>query len=287
MRFLVGVDAEGMACVVGERGKTLSGSKDFEFAKRQATREASAVAHGLFDGGADTVVIWDNHGGSLNLDYHGLDERCMVLCGKGDVRRMSVFDEQRFDGLLLIGYHAMEGTIDGVLAHSFSSTSYQWMRVNGREVGEIAIDSAIAGEAGAPTVLVASDAAGCREAREFLPWVYTVETKRGLARNMALSKSPVAVERELEAAARAAATSIRRRPEDRTGAQTPDVYGRREGPQRGESEFQPFTFAPPVRFEVRFQRADAAEAKARSDRRFSRTDAFTVVADGSSIRDFF
>lgn len=271
MRCLVGVDAEGMACVVGERGKTLSESKDFEFAKRQATREASAVARGLFDGGAETVVVWDNHGGSLNLDYDGLDERCMVLCGKGDARRMSVLDEETFDALLLIGYHAMEGTIDGVLAHSFSSTTYQWMRVNGREVGEMAIDSAIAGEAGVPTILVASDAAGCREASQFLPWVRTVETKRGFARNMALSKSPAVVEGELETAARDAAGAL---------------AGSRRG-QHGEVQFELFTFAAPLRFELRYQRADAAEAKARSDLRFSRIDAFTVVADGNSIRDFY
>lgn len=266
MKFLVAVDAEGVAAVVGETGLGLTASRDFQFAKEQATREANAVARGLFAGGASEVIVWDNHGGSLNLDYRRIDDRCRILCGKGDVRRMSIIEES-FDGLVLVGYHAMEGTIDGVLAHSFSSVTYQWMRANGREVGEIAIDAAIAGESEVPVVMVASDRAGCREALEFLPWVSTVETKRGLGRNMALSKSPAAVERELEETARSAAESLRA---SRGG----------EGPR-------PFTFAAPLSLELRYQRADKAESKSRSDPRFQRVDAFTVRAEGESITDFY
>lgn len=79
MRFFVGVDAEGLACVFGERGHSLNGSRDLEFAKDEATREANAVARGLFSAGAEEVVVWDNHNGSLNLRYDGLDERCLIL----------------------------------------------------------------------------------------------------------------------------------------------------------------------------------------------------------------
>ena len=35
-----------------------------EFAQLQATREADAAARGLFDAGADQVIVWDNHNGS-------------------------------------------------------------------------------------------------------------------------------------------------------------------------------------------------------------------------------
>lgn len=260
MRFIVGVDAEGLACVVGRRGKGLTASEDFEFAKAQGTREANAVARGLFDAGAEQVVIWDNHGGSLNLDYYGIDERCEILCGTGDRRRLSIVEEG-FDGLVLLGYHAMEGTVDGILAHSFSSVTYQWMKVNDRPVGEMAIDGAIAGRYGVPVIMVASDRAGCSEAEQFFPWATTVETKRGLSRNMALSKSPKRVVRELEAAASEAATNV--------------------------TDTKPFTFSSPLRFEKRYQRADAAEALSRSDPRYQRVDAFTLVAEGESIDEFF
>lgn len=260
MKFFVAVDAEGLACVFGERGQSLNGSRDLEFAKLEATREASAVARGLFAAGADEVVIWDNHNGSLNLRYDEIDERCLILGGIGDERRMSIIGEG-YDGVVFLGYHAMEGTIDGILAHSYSSVTYQYMKVNGVEVGEMAIDGSIAGAAGVPVIMVGSDRAGCEEAARFFPWAKLVETKRGLGRNMALSKSPARVQAELEETAAAAASD--------------------------RATMKPFTFDTPVTYEVRYQRADAAEAKSRSDRRYRRIDAFTVVAQGDSVDEFF
>jgi len=260
MRFLVAVDAEGLACVFGEPGRSLNDSRDLDFAREEATRETNAVARGLFGAGAQEVVVWDNHNGSLNLRYDEIEKRCRILAGVGEVRRMSTVD-QGYAGLILLGYHAMEGTIDAVLAHSFSSVTYQYLKVNGREVGEMAIDGAIAGTAGVPVVMVASDRAGCAEAKEFFPWAALVETKQGLGRNMALSRSPAHVQAELEATAGEAVAAL--------------------------DTMRPFTFSSPVTYEVRYQRADAAESRSRTDRRFRRVDAFTVVARGSSVCDFF
>ena len=75
MRFAIAVDCEGVACGVGSPGASLNSSRNLEFAKLQATREASAAARGLFDAGAEQVIVWDNHNGSLNLSYDDLDER--------------------------------------------------------------------------------------------------------------------------------------------------------------------------------------------------------------------
>ena len=84
----------------------------------------------------------------------------------------------------------MDNTVDGVLAHSFSSTGYQYIKVNGVEVGEMAIDAALAGDHGVPCIFVASDDKGAAEAKRFMPWVETVATKQGLGWNMAISKHP-------------------------------------------------------------------------------------------------
>ena len=83
MRFLVGVDCDGPACVVGDPGKSLSFSRDYAFARAQATREADAAARALFDAGAEKVIIWDNHGLGANLQFDLLDERCEIALGAG------------------------------------------------------------------------------------------------------------------------------------------------------------------------------------------------------------
>src|SRR5690348_15999589 len=165
MKFLIGVDLEGVACVVGAPGGTLNDSRNLEFAKLQGSREADEAARGLFDGGATQVIIWDNHGGSLNLHYDLLDKRCDIALGV-NFRRVPALDDS-FSGIGFVGYHAMDNTAEAVIAHTFSSATFQWMKINGQEVGEMAIDAAIAGSMGVPLILCASDDKGVAEAKRF------------------------------------------------------------------------------------------------------------------------
>ena len=193
---MIAVDCEGVACVVGEPGRSLSNSYNMVFAREQATRETNAAVRALFDAGAKKVVIWDSHGDGANLIFDQLDQRCEILLGVGFSRRFPELDET-YAGVLMIGYHAMQGTSNGVLAHTYSSVAYQSIRVNGLEVGEIALDASVAGESGVPLIFVASDDKGCAEALSFMPWIETVATKRGFGRNCARSKHPAVVEKEI------------------------------------------------------------------------------------------
>ena len=81
MKFIVAVDCEGVACAVGSPGASLNKSRDLKFAQLQATREADACAKGLFDAGAEEVIVWDNHNGSQNLSCDFLDSRCEIARG--------------------------------------------------------------------------------------------------------------------------------------------------------------------------------------------------------------
>jgi D-amino peptidase len=257
---MIGVDCEGPACVVGAPGGSLNASRNLEFAKLQATREADAAARGLFDAGAEQVVVWDNHDGSLNLHYDLLDERCDILLGVGTARRWAGMDET-FAGVLMIGYHPMDNTIDGVIAHTYSSAGYQWMKVNGVEVGEMAIDGAVAGELGVPVIFVASDDKGVAEAERFMPWIDTVATKQGLGWNAALSKHPKRAAGEIYEGAKRAARRI--------------------------GEMKPFTFDSPITLQVRHKRIESAQAAARARTGWTRVDGYTVEKRIEKITDHF
>src|SRR2546421_11541489 len=110
MKFVVSVDAEGLACVVGAPGGTLNDAKEnYEFARKQGAREADAAARGLFDGGASEVVIVDDHGSGVNFHYDLIDQRCDIALGSGAALRLPAVTK-RGTGLLLVGYHAMDNT---------------------------------------------------------------------------------------------------------------------------------------------------------------------------------
>ena len=82
MRFAIAVDLEGVACVVGDRSGLGDGS-NYDFAAKQGAREADAAARALFDMGTEQVIVWDNHGSGVNLDYDMIDSRCDIALGSG------------------------------------------------------------------------------------------------------------------------------------------------------------------------------------------------------------
>jgi D-amino peptidase len=257
---MVSVDAEGVACAVGAPGGTLNDSKNLEFALRQMTREAYAAARGLFDSGATQVIIVDAHGSGVNMHYDLLDKRCDIVLGSGYAQRLPGLTKE-FAGLLFVGYHAMDNTSDAVIAHTFSSKTYQSIKVNGREVGEMAVDAAVAGRRDVPLIFIASDDKGVREAQAFSPWATTVSTKISLGWNAALSKHPArAVDEIYEGVKRAVAS-------------------------RGQAKR--FTFSSPTTMEIRYKRLEAAEEESRNHSGWERVDAYTVRKTSESIEDFF
>ena len=259
MKFIIAVDCEGPACVVGVPGKTLTDSPDFAFARKQATREADAAARACFDAGAEQVIVWDNHGGSLNLDYDALDPRCEVALGVFPHRWPGL--ETSFTGVLFIGYHAMDSTVDAVLAHTFSSVAYQELRLNGVPVGELAIDAAMAGLLGVPPIFVAGDDKCVAEAQYFFPGIETVVTKKSYGWNAAISLHPKrSVEAIYEGVGRAVA---------------------------GREPPLPFHFAEPLELSVRYKRLEAAEAACRPPQNGERVDAYTALWHLASLRDRF
>ena len=185
--YLVAVDLEGIHGVVGEPYKTLTGSSDYPLACKNAVKEINAVVKALFDCGADKVTVWDNHGSWNNIDFSEVDARVEVLNDESWKKkgRMVFAAEHSFCGMIYLGYHAKEGSLGGVLAHTYSSVGIQYYKINGESVGEIEIDQYAAAEFGIPSILVSSDDVCISQAKAAIPGVRTVITKYGKGRNAA------------------------------------------------------------------------------------------------------
>ena len=234
-KFYVCVDLEGVACTIGRYGQGLAaGTPEYAFACRQATDETSALLGALRRRGVDDAIVWDCHGTGYNLDYHALEKafaggRLRFALGAGSRKRLPGLDAS-CDGLFFLGYHAYDAK-DATLCHVYSSATFAGMRVNGKPVGELQIDAAVAGRLGVPVKLVASDDICVAQARETFPDAEFVVTKQSLAWNSCLSESPGAVCRALEKAASRAV--------DRNGTV--------------------FTFPSPFEFAVSFKRIEYAQ----------------------------
>ncbi len=177
MNIFVMTDMEGVSGVC-RSGHVRHGDPLYSAGRRYLTWDVNACVAGCFDAGASGVVVRDAHSGlGDNFIWEELDPRGEYIMGEHGRRRYGPIED--FDALILLGYHAMAGTPGAVLEHTMSSAAWQNFRLNGRRCGEIAIDAAIAGENGVPTIMVSGDDKTCSEAQEFIPGIVTACVKEG------------------------------------------------------------------------------------------------------------
>ena len=177
MKIYIFTDMEGISGISGSEFVTPDG-RLYQAGRRYYTADINACVEGCFAAGAREVVVRDGHSSGNHALWDELDPRVELIQGHDCARRFPGLDGA--DGLILLGYHAMAGTPDALLEHTFSSKSVQNMWLNGRLVGEIGIDAAIAAEQGVPTILVTGDDKAVSEAAAWIPGVYTCQVKVGL-----------------------------------------------------------------------------------------------------------
>lgn len=202
MKIYISVDMEGISGI-NTPDYVLKDGRYYGIGQRLMTADANAAVRGAFDGGADEVIVADMHGTSGNLLVEELDPRALLLAGTPHQPRFPFLDET-VDGLFLVGYHAMAGTLGANFEHTMSSATWHKFCVNGKPYGELGIDAEIAAECGVPVVMVSGDDKLCEEARAWLGGIETAMTKQGLGRQSALCLSPAYGQNRVYAAARRA-----------------------------------------------------------------------------------
>jgi D-amino peptidase len=164
LRIYISADGEGISGIVSAREMHQSGSDFYRFRQRM-TQDVNAAIQGAFEGGATEVLVNDSHWSALNLIYEELDERAEVILG-GNKRLCMMEQVEHFDGVFFIGYHAKVGHSNGIANETMLGYEMYEMRMNGRPVGEMEINAAIAGHFGVPVIMASGDDCMEREAKE-------------------------------------------------------------------------------------------------------------------------
>jgi len=184
MKVYVVCDLEGVAGIVDFKKQCMEDGSHYQQALRLATLELNALVQGALEGGATDVYAWPGHGdypGGIDVDL--LHPECRLVMHAGDGGPAGV--DGSFDAMMLHGLHGMAGAEGGVLSHSFTPLLRNvWL--NGLRIGEIALNMAVFGEHGVPTVLVTGDEAAVDEARALAPGIEGAVVKWGLEEKHAL-----------------------------------------------------------------------------------------------------
>ena len=264
MNVYISVDMEGVAGVAHEdQTDPVNPAHAVEYARfrRLMTDEANAAIQGAASAGASRILVSDSHWLMRNLLAEELHEAAELI--SSGPRRLSMMEgvDGSFDAVFCIGYHAMAGTRHATIDHTYTDRIHG-VKLNGRPVGELGLNAAVAGCFGVPVALVSGDQALAVEARALLgDGVETVVVKEALGRFSARSVSPAESCRRIRA-------------------------GSTRALQRTHA---PFVLAAPVTLEVEFaltQHADNAELVPGAERRDGRTLTYTHAAYLEVFRAF-
>ena len=186
--FLI-TDAEGVGGICRQ---DQTEPRDTEL-RQLLTGEINAAVEGFLGGGADEVVVWDGHDGSQTLSTLTIHPKAKLVMG---ALNASMLMERGWSAVAYLGQHSKANVKGGVMAHSYSSLGIQWMKLNGKPVGEIDVIAAMAGHFGIPIIFLSGDQAAADEVHSIVPQAELAVVKEGLARYACISLSAPAA-REL------------------------------------------------------------------------------------------
>jgi D-amino peptidase len=191
MKVFLMTDIEGVAGVVAHASHSSSDGKYYERSKILLTEEVNAAAEGLFAAGASEILVVDGHG-SGGISFEHIHPRVRLLHGRPITWRQMLDPVWDYDCAVMIGQHARAGVRRGNQSHTQSSRNVDWMRLNGKEIGEIGQFALYAGLRGVPLIYLSGDAEGCLEAEREVPGIRTGTVKWGLGTNCEITLSSAA-----------------------------------------------------------------------------------------------
>lgn len=204
-KYVVRTDMEGASGIVSYE-QAEPGSMEYAEGRRYFMSDLRALVYGLRDGGADEILLYDEHYYGRNIELDDLPACVHVFAGKPPYQKDWAGGLTRdCTGLILLGFHAKAGSSGCLLNHSYSLDICD-IEINGRSVGEIGNEAAIAGELGVPLVMMTGDSAGVREAEMLVPGVAAVPVKESLSEFGALCRPVNETQKEIYAVARAVAS---------------------------------------------------------------------------------
>ena len=170
MKLLIACDMEGVSGIVNWEQVTPGHAEYLSRGRQLLTDDVNAAINGAFSGGATEVLVSDGHWDAGNILIEELDPRARLNSGSPSPFSMveGLEDKPKPDAAIFIGYHAMAGTKKAILDHTWSNARVRALYLNGRLMGEIGLNAAVAAHYGVPVIAMSGDQHACAEGQDFL-----------------------------------------------------------------------------------------------------------------------
>ena len=239
MKILIAVDMEGITGVTTWDHVT-PGHAEYARFRRLMTQDVNAAIRGACEAGADEIIVADGHWNGSNILVEELDPRARLNTGVPSPFSMMQGIDESVDGVMLIGYHARNGTPNAILDHTWSSKTVANIWLNDILTGEYGLNGALAGHFGVPVIMVSGDQTACAQVVDILGDMETAVVKQATGRFAAECLTPEVSQELIFTTAARAITRL-------TDGDVPD----------------PFVLDTPVRVTIEFFTSDMADRATR------------------------
>lgn len=181
MNVLILTDLEGIAGVTDIDFMDRTGEK-YEKARHLLGHSINLAVDSAYGAGAETVYYIDGHAGITNVYEDEIDPRAERV---NFTEWEELLAAGKIDCQIELGAHARAGTVGGFLDHTMNSRQWFCHRINGVEMSELSLHALVCSAHGVPIVACIGDRAGCEQAREYIPDIYTGAVKWATERNFA------------------------------------------------------------------------------------------------------
>ncbi len=183
-------DIEGVAGVVQFELETFPTGKYYDRSQKLLTAEVNAAVEGLVEEGVEDILVADAHGPGA-IWFEDLHPKAKLLHGRPITLPQLIGPVKDYQASMIIGQHAMAGVATSNMNHTQSSATIDYLKLNGKMIGEIAQFALYQGAFGVPMIFLSGEEDACREAEALIPGVTTAAVKRGVGRGSAISMSAV------------------------------------------------------------------------------------------------
>jgi|DewCreStandDraft_4_1066084.scaffolds.fasta_scaffold33525_4 D-amino peptidase len=180
MKVYISADIEGITGITHDE-QTFGTSNDYMQGRKWMTDDVNSAIDGAIKAGATEIYVKDAHGNGRNIFLDDLRKEAYLIAGWDIINSMVQGIDDSFDALILIGYHSMINTENGILAHTMTGIVKQ-LSINGKPIGEPELSSLTAGYYGVPVVFIAGDQTAISELCGFVGEIPHVITKYGMGR---------------------------------------------------------------------------------------------------------
>ena len=244
MKVYILLDGEGITGVVDHERQVKPGCPGYEEMRKLLMSDLNSAIEGALEGGARKVVVYDMHYYGLNVILSEVPPEAEVVMGKPPKIAPPAGLDESFDALIMIGFHSMAQTKEGLLPHTYT-LDMKALRLNGILMGEIGLEASIAGTRNVPLVMISGDSAAMKEAGDLVGDFEQACVKYAAGEHGALCLPPSKTSKLIREKAKAALKRI--------------------------NDFKPYKVNPPYTIEIEFydessaRKASAIEGVTRKD----------------------